>query len=37
MEDAGIYAREFDRLGRVVQIGVAGGRVIDVAFPESVP
>jgi methylated-DNA-[protein]-cysteine S-methyltransferase len=37
MEDAGIYVREFEALDRPVQIGVASGRVIDVAFPESVP
>jgi methylated-DNA-[protein]-cysteine S-methyltransferase len=33
----GIYARESPRLGRAVQIGVAGDRVISVSFPESVP
>jgi methylated-DNA-[protein]-cysteine S-methyltransferase len=37
MEDAGIYARHADALGRAVQLGVAGGRVISVSFPESVP
>jgi methylated-DNA-[protein]-cysteine S-methyltransferase len=35
--DAGVYARTVDRLGRAVQVGVAGGRVISVSFPESVP
>ncbi|AXG06483.1 methylated-DNA--[protein]-cysteine S-methyltransferase [Haloplanus rubicundus] len=33
----GIYARESPRLGRAVQVGVAGDRVISVSFPESVP
>jgi len=37
MEDAGIYARESDRLGRVVQLAVASGQVIDVSFPTEVP
>lgn len=37
MEDAGIYARESDVLGRSVQIGVASGQVIDVSFPERIP
>jgi methylated-DNA-[protein]-cysteine S-methyltransferase len=33
----GIYARESPQLGRAVQIGVAGDRVISVSFPEAVP
>lgn len=37
MEDAGIYARESDVLGRVVQIAVASGQVIDMSFPAEVP
>lgn len=37
MEDAGIYARESDVLGRPVQIAVASGQVIDVSFPEKIP
>jgi methylated-DNA-[protein]-cysteine S-methyltransferase len=37
MEDAGIYARRSDVLERVVQMGVAGGRVISVSFPERAP
>jgi methylated-DNA-[protein]-cysteine S-methyltransferase len=35
--DVGIYARESERLGRTVQIGLASGRVISVSFPESPP
>jgi len=34
-EDAGIYARESDYLGRYVQVGVAGGRLLSLSFPES--
>jgi methylated-DNA-[protein]-cysteine S-methyltransferase len=37
MEDAGIYAREYDSLDCVVQLGVAGGQVINVSFPDEVP
>jgi len=37
MEDAGIYARESDVLGRPVQIAVASSQVIDVSFPEGIP
>jgi methylated-DNA-[protein]-cysteine S-methyltransferase len=37
MEDAGIYARESDRLGRPLQIAVASSQVIDVSFPEEIP
>lgn len=33
----GIYARRFDALDTVIQLGVASGQVIDVSFPESVP
>jgi methylated-DNA-[protein]-cysteine S-methyltransferase len=35
MEAAGIYARESAYLERTVQIGVAGGRVISVSFPDE--
>ncbi|UIP00895.1 MGMT family protein [Halobaculum sp. CBA1158] len=35
--DTGVFAREFDALGRAVAIGVASGRVISVSFPESPP
>ena len=37
MEDAGIYAREFATLDRVVQVGIASGQVIDVSFPDRLP
>lgn len=33
----GIYAREAPVLGRAVQLGIAGDRVISVSFPETVP
>jgi methylated-DNA-[protein]-cysteine S-methyltransferase len=33
-EAAGIYARESSYLGRFVQLGIAGDRVISVSFPE---
>jgi methylated-DNA-[protein]-cysteine S-methyltransferase len=36
MSAAGIYAREFDGLG-VLQLGVAGDRVISVSFPGTPP
>ena len=35
MDEAGIYARESQYLERVVQIGVVGGRVISVSFPDE--
>ena len=31
----GVFAREFDRLGRAVEVGVASGSVISVSFPAS--
>ena len=37
MSPAGIYARRFDSLDSVVQLGLAGGRVIDVSFPDEIP
>jgi methylated-DNA-[protein]-cysteine S-methyltransferase len=37
MEDAGIYARDSETVGRVVQLGIASGQVIDVSFPAEVP
>lgn len=35
MDDAGICARESTYLGRYVQLGVAGGRVLGVSFPDT--
>ena len=35
MDDAGIYARSLPDLGRAVQVGVAGGRIISVSFPRN--
>jgi methylated-DNA-[protein]-cysteine S-methyltransferase len=37
MQAAGIYARRSDRLDRVIEIGVASGRVVGVSFPDAVP
>jgi len=37
MTAAGVFARQFDSLDSVVQLGVAGGRVISVSFPDTVP
>ncbi len=34
-EPAGIYARESEYLERFVQVGVAGGKVVRVAFPSA--
>lgn len=34
-EDAGIYAREFESIGRHIQIGVASSKVLRVTFPET--
>jgi methylated-DNA-[protein]-cysteine S-methyltransferase len=33
----GLYAREAPTLGRAVQVGMAGERVISVSFPETAP
>ena len=35
--DTGVYARESDRLGRAVELGVAAGRVLSVSFPADLP
>jgi methylated-DNA-[protein]-cysteine S-methyltransferase len=35
MDDAGIYAREYELLDCWVQLGIAQGRVISVSFPDS--
>ncbi len=37
MTSAGIFARYFEPLDAVVQLGVAGGRAINVSFPEKIP
>lgn len=39
MEDAnsGVYARESERLGRAVELGVVAGRVLSVSFPADLP
>ncbi|WP_435097937.1 MGMT family protein [Halorubrum sp. N11] len=34
---SGVFAREFEEFGRAVEVGVAGGRVISVAFPATAP
>ncbi len=34
---SGVFAREFEALGRAVEVGFAGGRVISVSFPADVP
>jgi methylated-DNA-[protein]-cysteine S-methyltransferase len=34
---SGVFAREFETLGRAVEVGFAGGRVISVSFPATVP
>ena len=34
-EDAGIYAREFESIGRHIQIGVASSKVLRLTFPET--
>ena len=37
MQDTGVYARELPQLDRVIEIGIAGGRVLSVSFPERIP
>jgi methylated-DNA-[protein]-cysteine S-methyltransferase len=34
---SGVFARKFDEIGRTVQVGFAGGRVIAVSFPAEPP
>ena len=34
---SGVFAREFDEIGRTVQVGFAGGRVISLSFPAEPP
>lgn len=33
--DTGVFGREYDAIGRPIEIGTASGRVISVSFPES--
>jgi len=33
----GLYARDAASLGRAIQLGIAGDRVISVSFPETAP
>lgn len=37
MGTSGVFAREYEPLDRAVEVGFAGGRVIAVSFPETVP
>jgi methylated-DNA-[protein]-cysteine S-methyltransferase len=34
---SGVFAREFEEIGRTVQVGFAGGRVISLSFPAEPP
>ena len=34
---SGVFARRYDELGRTVEVGFAGGRVIAVSFPAERP
>ena len=34
---SGVFAREFDDIGRTVEVGFAGGRVISVSFRAETP
>ncbi|GAB3699241.1 MGMT family protein [Halorubrum pallidum] len=34
---SGVFARRFDEIGRAVEVGFAGGRVIAVSFPADPP
>jgi methylated-DNA-[protein]-cysteine S-methyltransferase len=36
MDETGVFAREFPQVDRVVEVGVASGRVISVSFPDAV-
>ncbi len=36
-DTSGVFAREYDDLDTVVEVGFAGGRVIAVSFPETIP
>lgn len=37
MTPGGIFARQFESLDCVVQLGIASGRLISVSFPDTVP
>lgn len=37
MDGAGVYARESAALDRAIEVGIASGRVVSVAFPASTP
>ncbi|MFC5134882.1 MULTISPECIES: MGMT family protein [Haloferacaceae] len=34
---SGVFAREYDAIGRAVEAGFAGGKLIAVSFPDRVP
>ncbi|MFD1569038.1 MGMT family protein [Halorubrum laminariae] len=36
-DTSGVFARYFDEIGRAVEVGFAGGRVIAVSFPPETP
>ena len=36
-DTSGVFARQFDAIGRAVEVGFAGGRVISVSFPATAP
>ena len=36
-DTSGVFARHFDAIGRAVEVGFAGGRVIAVSFPAETP
>ncbi len=37
MTPAGIFARRFASLGGVIEVGLAGGSVVSVSFPDELP
>lgn len=37
MGTSGVFARDYEQLDAAVEVGFAGGRVIAVSFPETVP
>lgn len=34
---SGVFARQYDAIGRAVEVGFAGGKLIAVSFPADVP